>query len=847
MVCNSDIEAGSKPFTSKVVSGTAVQSRSISKYVSASHSLQTVVTSAKAIADWQQLIPGIMPSFKYRFRIHIYAINVTPGSHAVELQWLDTNGSRISTTSVCSSKANIWVEKTIENITPPAGATQVLLLMRGFKKGTYYFDDPVMLPQGNTVALIDGKFPIGLYNLPTYNLLKNSSLEFSGNCSQTPDGTGTDQNPLIWYRGEIAGNPVPVQRFDHASNCISIVMNSNGVSDWRQMVAEIDTDSIYQLQCNIKASNVEAGSHAIELHWFGANDKFLGSVINSSTLPDQWYNTVTLNITPPKGTRKAYVMTRTYKPGTYSFRNIYLQVQPSLYEIPRLLGEVKDAGFNFITFYQDHPDAQPFLLDDLTKAGLKAACFLTADASYSQIINAVSNSPALALWSQPDEAAWRDPPIDPKLLENNYNAIVSGGDPSYTKAPHLIWLNHAPRGSQVAPADFYGSLSPYKTAADIISTDIYPVPTGNRHSSLLNQTISCVGDYVDIFANPSPPMGQKYAIASDHGVQTKPIWMALQGYGWQDHLLLSDNPHAYDSHRVLLNWFDAADQILRSDMFCSQIANEWFNLRIPNIAPPPGATKVRLILRACSPGTFYFDDVALTRVSDGVNMVNNSGIETADGANPSNWKSETEKWNPTLADPIFTWDVKQYHTGSHSLKTFMSTCGTADWTQLASGIDSSQRYSLSVFIHADSLKYERPTWVETRFMAYDAIINGARGVTYYGCYYVPMRSQLWTDIKRIAKELNTLSTALVSPTSFRNVTTNAQDSIETCLLQNNGYLYLLAANKSDHLVRNAEIHISGLPLNTAIECFDAGEPLKITSNSLKRDFNAYQVYVYKLK
>jgi len=847
MILNGDIEAGLKPFTSKVISGAATQSRSTGNCVSSSHSLQTVVSSADAVADWQQLVTGIIPSFKYRFRIHIYATNNAPGSHAVELQWLKTNGTRISTTSLRSSKANEWVEKTLENITPPAGATKVLLLMRGFIKGTYCFDDPVLLPQGNAAALINGKFPIGLYNLPTYNLLKNSTLEFAGNCSPTPDGTGTDQNPLIWYRGEAKGNPAPVQKFDHTSNCISIVMNSNGVSDWRQMVTEIDPDSIYQLQCNIKASNVEPGSHAIELHWFGANDEFLDSVTNSSTLPDQWYNVVTLNIKPPKGARKAYVLTRTYKPGTYSFRNIYLQVQPSLYEIPRVLSEIKDAGFNFVTFYQDHPDAQPFVPDDLNKTGLKAACFLTPDASYSKIINAVSNSPALAIWSQPDEAAWRDPPIDPKLLENNYKTIISGGDPSYTKAPHLVWLNHAPRGSQVAPADFYRSLCPYKTATDIISTDIYPVPTGNRHSSLSNQTISCVGEYVKILVNPSPPTGQEYAIASDHGVQTKPVWMALQAFGWQDILTLADNPHAYDSHRVLLNWFDAADQILRSDMYCSQVANQWFNLRIPNIAPPPGATKVRLILRACSPGTFYFDDIALTRVSDGVNVVNNSDIETADGTNPANWKSETDKWNPTLADPVYSRDVKHSHTGSHSLKTSMSTCGTADWAQLASGIDSSQRYSLSVFIHADSLKYERPTWQETRFMAYDAIINGARGVAYYGCDNVPMRSQLWTDIKRIAGELNTLSPVLVSPESYRSVTTSMAGSIETCLLQNNGYLYLLAANKNGSIVRNVKIHISGLPLNIATECFDGSEPVKITSNSLTRDFNAYQVYVYKLK
>jgi len=68
----------------------------------------------------------------------------------------------------------------------------------------------------------------------------------------------------------------------------------------------------------------------------------------------------------------------------------------------------------------------------------------------------------------------------------------------------------------------------------------------------------------------------------------------------------------------------------------------------------------------------------------------------------------------------------------------------------------------------------RPTWRESRFMAYDAVIHGANAILYWGTAHMkPVeddgspaeggRPRLWRDLLRIARELRALEPALVAP------------------------------------------------------------------------------------
>lgn len=47
----------------------------------------------------------------------------------------------------------------------------------------------------------------------------------------------------------------------------------------------------------------------------------------------------------------------------------------------------------------------------------------------------------------------------------------------------------------------------------------------------------------------------------------------------------------------------------------------------------------------------------------------------------------------------------------------------------------------------------RPTYDELRFMAYDAIVHGARGILFWGTHSIEKDSQLWADLMKLAREI----------------------------------------------------------------------------------------------
>jgi len=57
----------------------------------------------------------------------------------------------------------------------------------------------------------------------------------------------------------------------------------------------------------------------------------------------------------------------------------------------------------------------------------------------------------------------------------------------------------------------------------------------------------------------------------------------------------------------------------------------------------------------------------------------------------------------------------------------------------------------------------RPTFRESRFMAYDAVVRGARGILYWGTAYIEKDSELWGDLLELTRELADLQPILAAP------------------------------------------------------------------------------------
>ena len=211
-----------------------------------------------------------------------------------------------------------------------------------------------------------------------------------------------------------------------------------------------------------------------------------------------------------------------------------------IYYIPKSdepFRELAEAGFNLVRCKSGDE------LDRAHEHGLKAWVSLGGTLDLSKDtekrkqkiearINGLKDHPALLAWESMDEPAWTwKSPGQPRASAEGLargHKLVKELDPG-----HLLWINHAPRNT-------WRTLAKFSQNVDIIACDVYPViskdidadktyaimPNG-KQTDLANQTISCVGEYVDKL---------KRAASGE-----KATWLVAQGFAW-DHEQNPDNP-----------------------------------------------------------------------------------------------------------------------------------------------------------------------------------------------------------------------------------------------------------------------------------------------------------------
>ena len=190
---------------------------------------------------------------------------------------------------------------------------------------------------------------------------------------------------------------------------------------------------------------------------------------------------------------------------------------PERLPIEPRLEELANAGFNTILMPLSTSDefldkAQSYGIGVIATLG--GYMILSSDEDpkkdvLTQHITRLRSHPAILGYEAPDEIAWvdanRNPGASLEGLLRGYR-YVKDLDPD-----HPIWMNHAPRNT-------IEYLREYSEAGDILGTDIYPVPEGYGHSDL-DQSLNCVAQYTEKL---------------DQVGQGKPIYMVLQGFGWDD-------------------------------------------------------------------------------------------------------------------------------------------------------------------------------------------------------------------------------------------------------------------------------------------------------------------------
>jgi hypothetical protein len=151
-----------------------------------------------------------------------------------------------------------------------------------------------------------------------------------------------------------------------------------------------------------------------------------------------------------------------------------------------------------------------------------------------------------------------------------------------------------------------------------------------------------------------------------------------------------------------------------------------------------------------------------------------------------------------------------------------------------------------------------PTWREQRYMAYDAIINGARSLAFYGgnlpqCWNAVDAAYRWSwtywdrVLEPLVRELSAISPlapALVSPGTTQMLPTSDPTVQAISRRGAGGDLWVLAARSGEG---TQPVRIGGLPASAATaEVYTEGRSVSAVGGSLTDTFGRWDVHVYEL-
>jgi hypothetical protein len=153
-----------------------------------------------------------------------------------------------------------------------------------------------------------------------------------------------------------------------------------------------------------------------------------------------------------------------------------------------------------------------------------------------------------------------------------------------------------------------------------------------------------------------------------------------------------------------------------------------------------------------------------------------------------------------------------------------------------------------------------PTFPEERFMTYEAIINGARGLIYFGGDNLEAMSSadrklgwnwtFWTKVLRpVIEEIGTKSPlypALVAPNSDLKIEATGATGLEFCARQVGGDLFLLACKREGE---TAQFEFRGLPESAqdGEVVFESPRRVAASKGAFKDWFAPFEVHVYRFQ
>lgn len=144
-----------------------------------------------------------------------------------------------------------------------------------------------------------------------------------------------------------------------------------------------------------------------------------------------------------------------------------------------------------------------------------------------------------------------------------------------------------------------------------------------------------------------------------------------------------------------------------------------------------------------------------------------------------------------------------------------------------------------------------PTLKQTRFMAYDAIVHGAKGISYWGTYVTEKNSQLWKDILTIVHELADLQPILSSKDANVKLSVNVEETfnsldrtVQILPKQVGSEIYIIVVNENEYPLPYYINKLNGLNGITYVDVF-SGKQSIIANGGLRFSVGGQRVQLLK--
>jgi len=148
----------------------------------------------------------------------------------------------------------------------------------------------------------------------------------------------------------------------------------------------------------------------------------------------------------------------------------------------------------------------------------------------------------------------------------------------------------------------------------------------------------------------------------------------------------------------------------------------------------------------------------------------------------------------------------------------------------------------------DESKVLYPTYEQSRFMAFQAIIKGANGIVYWGSHHLPQPSDAWTGIKRTTREIADLGAILATPAvslpieiDYHEMGYSVDDGVQILVKKYEDTTYLFTCNADKNPCNATLAGLAGLGACTVI---NEDRTLPVEETAITDTWQPFDVHIY---